>query len=449
MYGMPLAQALVFVAAAALIIGAARRIHPFIVLTVVAAAFGTIAGYPTSQLGSAFGSGFSEKIHSPGLVVVTASVIAGLAEGTSAVQQLSGFIARQRIFAGNRLAAAVGLLAGLGASPASAFALTTPLLPAIGGVKEHDRSSATLTLALAISASHGVAVLTPVSIAAVAILGAPWSRAALFGLPLAIVLAAFGAIYARWLLRADAAPRPSEPERAQEPSKGSPVVLILAIAVPLLALMEQSLGAIPSEPLGGGTTRELIIGVGRPLILFLIGLGIMIVGQPRHSFNRLIDPDWGVSVFSRVGGILLVIGAAGGLQRLCQQTGMAEMLGERVLGWHFGAFGVLIPFLVAAAIKTLQGSSLVAAITTAGMVQPLLQSLGIADTDGRTLAALAIGAGAMTVAHVNDEYFWLVADRAGLTPPRGLAAIAGGTLLQGLVSAALLVAISLVNAHVR
>src|SRR5580658_9079545 len=122
MYGMPLSQALVFVAAAALIIGAARRVHPFIVLTVVAAAFGTIAGYPTSQLASAFGSGFSEKIHSPGLVIVTASVIAGLAEGTSAVEQLSGFIARQRIFAGNRLAAAVGLLAGLGASPASAFA---------------------------------------------------------------------------------------------------------------------------------------------------------------------------------------------------------------------------------------------------------------------------------------------------------------------------------------
>ncbi|MGC1778587.1 MAG: GntP family permease, partial [Xanthobacteraceae bacterium] len=221
------------------------------------------------------------------------------------------------------------------------------------------------------------------------------------------------------------------------------------IAVPLLALMEQSLGDMPSEPLGGGTTRELIIGVGRPLILFLAGLGIMVVGQPRHSFGRLIDPDWGVRVCSRVGGILLTICAAGGLQRLCQQTGMAEMLGERVLGWPLGAFAVLIPFLVAAVIKTLQGSSLVAAITTAGMVQPLLQSLGLADANGATLAALAIGAGAMTVAHVNDEYFWLVADRTGLTPPRGLATIAGGTLLQGLLAAALLVAVSLLTAHIR
>jgi GntP family gluconate:H+ symporter len=448
MYGMPASQALVFVAAVVLIVVAARRIHPFIALTVVAAAFGYIAGYPTSQLGSAFGSGFSEKIYSPGLVIVAASVIAGLAEGTSAVERLAGFIARRRLFAGNRLTTVVGLVAGLGASPASAFALITPLLPALGGAKQHDRASAPLTLALAISASHGVAVLTPVSIAAIAIVGAPWSRAALFGLPLAIVLAAFGAIFARWSVRAEAAPQPSEPERAEEPrGNASLAVLIVAIAVPLLALMEQSLGDMPSEPLGGGTTRELIIGVGRPLILFLVGLGIMIVGQPRHSFGRLIEADWSARVFSRVGGILLVICAAGGLQRLCQQTGMAEMLGERVLGWHLGPFAVLIPLLVAATIKTLQGSSLVAAITTAGMVQPLLPALGVADANGRTLAALAIGAGAMTVAHVNDEFFWLVADRAGLTPPRGLGAIAGGTALQGLLAAALLAAASLLTAH--
>jgi len=52
---------------------------------------------------------------------------------------------------------------------------------------------------------------------------------------------------------------------------------------------------------------------------------------------------------------------------------------------------------------------MVAAIATAGMVQPLLTPLGIGDENGRALATLAVGAGAMTVSHVNDEYFWLVA----------------------------------------
>jgi GntP family gluconate:H+ symporter len=149
-------------------------------------------------------------------------------------------------------------------------------------------------------------------------------------------------------------------------------------------------------------------------------------------------------VLAYVASILLVVCAAGGLQALCQETGMAELIGERLTGWHIGALGgVLVPFLVAAALKTLQGSSLVAAIATAGMVQPILAPLGLGDANTTALAALAIGAGAMTVSHVNDEYFWLVADRAGLSPLRGLAAFSGGTLLQGLIAAAALLLLSL------
>ena len=52
---------------------------------------------------------------------------------------------------------------------------------------------------------------------------------------------------------------------------------------------------------------------------------------------------------------------------------MAELLGERLLAWPAG---LLVPFLIAAVMKSLQGSSLVAAIATAGMVQPLLTPLG-------------------------------------------------------------------------
>jgi GntP family gluconate:H+ symporter len=168
----------------------------------------------------------------------------------------------------------------------------------------------------------------------------------------------------------------------------------------------------------------------------------MIIGHLRQSLRLLTDATWTNTILGNVAGILLIVGAAGGLQRLCQQTGMADVLGERLLGWHVGPLGVLIPFLVAAVIKTLQGSSLVAAITTAGMVQPILMPLGLGEANGKALAALAIGAGAMTVCHINDEFFWLVADRAGLAPLRGLVAISLGTLLQGLIAAAALLLLS-------
>jgi gluconate:H+ symporter, GntP family len=449
MYGMPLAQALLFLTCVIAFILATqwRPFHPFLVLVVLAPIFGYIAGYPTSQLGSAFGSGFAEKFYSPGLVIVATALIAGLAEGSTASDRLMAAIHRTRSVGSEVIAACLGLIAGLAASPASGFALLTPLLrPIAGKVQSQERD--TLAMALAISASHGLAVLTPVPIAAAAIIGADWDRLSLFGVPLAILLAVFGVVFARWSSPAGAvaeSPAPA-PQTLETPSPGYPIVLIVAIAVPLVLLIVQSIGEMPSEPLGGGPKRELVIGVGRPLILFLVGVGIMTLGHLRRSMTLFADSAWTSRVFGDVAGLLLMVCAAGGLQRLCQQTGMAEVLGERPLEWHMGAFGVLIPFLIAAVMKALQGSSLVASITTAGMVSPILLPLGLADPNGKALAALAVGAGAMTLSHINDEYFWLVADRAKLTPLGGFTKFSAGTLLQGLIAAAALTILALLSA---
>ncbi len=459
MYGMPLSQALVFVVAVILIIVTTQRryLHPFVAIVVGATAFGYVAGFTTSVLTQNFGGGFAAMMYSPGLVIVAAGFISGLAKSTMASDRLAAKLANWKTrwpwLSSGKIAASLGLVAGIGAVPASAFALLMPLLRPIAGDSAQRRESGTVTLALAISASHGLIWLTPVPIAAAAILGAEWQRVALFGVPLAILLSIFGAVFARWqsTIGAAAASCPVPPPAnapGPEMHSGSAIVFILAIAVPLLLLIVQSLGDIPSEPLGGGPTRELILGIGRPLILFLIGVGIMVAGHPRLGLRCLGDSAWTADIFGKVVNTLVIVCAAGGLQRICQATGMAEMFGERLLDWHAAALGgVLVAFLIAGAIKSLQGSSLVAAITAAGMVQPLLLPLGLGDPTGRALAALAVGAGAMTVCHVNDEFFWLVAERAGLPPLRALAAIGLGTLLQGLIAAAALCLVALLFYH--
>jgi len=451
MYGMPLSQALVFFVLVVILLAATeRRFHPFLVVVVIASAFGLIAGFTTAQVVGVFGSGFSAMIYSPGLVIVAAALITGLAEVTGASDRLKAVVGRQRWFSPSWTMGLLGLIAGVGSSSASAFVLLTPLLRPFGGDTAQSREGATIALALAISASHGLLVLAPVPIAAAAILDAEWNRVALFGLPLAILLAAFGAIFARW--GSTFAPKSSSPTRpsgddllAGGDKKGhsSTVVLVLATVTPLLLLMVQSLGDMPTEPLGGGPARELVLGLGRPLILFLVGVGVMTIGDLRQSLGHFANPAWTERVFGAVAGILLTVCAAGGLQRLCQETGMAEVLAERLAGSHgWVVGGVLVPFVVAVAMKTLQGSSLVAAITAAGIVHPILLQLGLVDANAKALAALAVGAGAMTVSHVNDEYFWVVAQSAGLRPLRGLVTIGLGTLLQGLIAAAALLIIS-------
>jgi gluconate:H+ symporter, GntP family len=443
MSGMPLFHSVLLLASVVVVTAATqlRHFHPFLVLVLVASAFGLAAGLSISLLGRDFGTGFSQALYSPGLVTVGAALVSGLAASTGAADRIEVTIRRWRWFSRARIAALLGLVAGIGASPAAAFALLTPLLRPISGAGAQARGRVPIAAALAISAGHGL-VFSPVPIAAASILDAAWQRVALFGLPVALLLAVIGAAWVHWQPMADAA-LPSMSEEplpiVQKQAGWAPIVLILATAVPLLMLMEQSIGTMPGEPLGGGTARELVLGLGRPLILFMVSVGIMVVGLWRPSMRRLAEPDWTNRVLGNAAGVLLIIGAAGGLQRLCQETGMAELLGERLLDWRMGGFfGLLIPFLIAAVIKTLQGSSLVAAIAAAGMVQPILMPLGLGGENGKALASLAVGAGAMTMAHINDEFFWLVSTSAGLRPLRGLAAFTVGTLLQGFVGVAVL-----------
>jgi GntP family gluconate:H+ symporter len=467
MSGMPLVQALLLLASVVLLVAAtqARWLHAFFAILVIATAFGFAGGFSISFLGKTFGSGFSHSLYAPGLVLVAAAFVAGIAEASGAMGFLAAAARRRRWLGGTGLAALCGLAAGLCASPGAAFALLTPFARARA---DEAARPAPLALALALSGSHGVLLVSPVMIAATAILDASWTRALAFGVPLAIVLAAFGAAWARWLASPQSTPR-SQPAvnsggifgaRAQmsdampadftvpKRSGWSAGVLLIATAVPLALLAEQSLGDIPSEPLGGGTARELVIGLGRPLILLLVGLGIMVLGNARLSRKLFADADWTSGIFGKIAGLLLTLGAVGGLQRLCQETGMAELLGERVAGWSIGGAALLVPFLVAATIKTLQGSSLVAAIATAGIMQPLLLPLGLGGENAKALAALAVGAGAMAVSHLNDDFFWLVSLTTGMRPARALAALTAGTLLQGILAALMLLSSLALLTHI-
>ena len=72
------------------------------------------------------------------------------------------------------------------------------------------------------------------------------------------------------------------------------------------------------------------------------------------------------------------------------------------------AIGMMFPFLLSAILKTAQGSSTVAITTTAGIIAPMLTSIGLASPALIALTVIAIGAGAMTVSHANDSYFWVV-----------------------------------------
>jgi H+/gluconate symporter-like permease len=158
------------------------------------------------------------------------------------------------------------------------------------------------------------------------------------------------------------------------------------------------------------------------------------LGYGRWDRKILAETGWMGEVLSASVRPLLAVGAAGGFVSLLQATGTAELVAERIAAFHIG---IAVPFLIALVLKALQGSPLVATLTAAGMIEPLLPGLGLGDAWGHALAAAAIGAGTLIV-HINDPSFWLVADMAELTPAQTLALHTLGTLMQAATAIALL-----------
>jgi len=98
------------------------------------------------------------------------------------------------------------------------------------------------------------------------------------------------------------------------------------------------------------------------------------------------------------------------------------------------AMGLIFPFLLSAILKTAQGSSTVAITTTAGIIAPMLTSIGLATPALIALTVIAIGAGAMTVSHANDSYFWVVTNFGNMRVEDGYKTQTLGTLIVGIAS---------------
>ena len=73
----------------------------------------------------------------------------------------------------------------------------------------------------------------------------------------------------------------------------------------------------------------------------------------------------------------------------------------------------------------------------------LMGALGMGTPAMAALCVMAIGAGAMTVSHANDSYFWVVTNFGGMTPEQGYKTQTAATLVEGICSIAAIFVLSL------
>ncbi len=175
--------------------------------------------------------------------------------------------------------------------------------------------------------------------------------------------------------------------------------------MPIVLIVLRSIADLPKHPLGQGHVATLAGFVGQPVVALLLGVFLAFLLPKRLSRDMVSASGWvGEAVIAAT--IIIITGSGGAFGKVLRSSGISDFITA-----HLGdssSLSILLPFAVAAAIKTAQGSSTVAIIATATIVAPLLESLGLDAPMGRALAVVTIGAGSMVVSHVNDSYFWVV-----------------------------------------
>ena len=427
------------------------RAHPFLVLLVAAWGVGLASGLPGAVVTAAVTEGFGGTIGHIGIVIAAGTIIGALLEKTGGAALMArcvlGWIGKAR----SLLAMSVtGLFVSIPVFCDSGFVVLAPLNRSLARESGASFASFTVALSMGLYVGHVFIPPTPGPLAAAGELGADIGLVMLLGLAVsAPVIAAtwfFARIAGRRIAIAgenSAAPSPAQStdkpaakaDRAASGEAPEPAQLrsawlaFLPILLPVALIAAQSIASLPERPLGEGHLFALLRFVGNPNFALLLGVAAACAAV--WDAGGRVHMEW-ISEALRTGGlIILITGAGGAFGKVLQATPVGDYLGELLGLAGLGAFSLLVPFLLAASLKTALGSSTVAIVTAASIAFPLLPALGLASGLGPVLTTLAIGAGAMTVSHANDSYFWVVSQFSGMTVSQAYKLHTGGSAVAG------------------
>lgn len=208
-----------------------------------------------------------------------------------------------------------------------------------------------------------------------------------------------------------------------------------------------TIALLPVILIGGSSLVKLFMAqnifmeaIGNPAIAMLVTvltsvyfLGIR-TGRKTTEVMKILS-----SAVSSIAVVLLIIAGAGAFKQIMVDTHVSEQIGQ-VLG-GLGLSPIFLAWLIAALIRVSVGSATVAGLTAAGIMMPMAATSGVPPE----LLVLAIGAGSITLSHINDGGFWLFKEYFNVSIKETLLS---WTLMETTISVVGLIGILLLNMFV-
>ena len=396
--------------------------HPFVVLLIAAFGLAIALGEGAFDAVSLINKGFGGTMSRIGLIILLGAMLGELLEKGGATEVIAfKMVKGLKKLPTTYAMSLIGYVVAIPVFCDAAFILLSPLTKSMSKNAKVSGKALTVALSTGLFAPHVLIPPTPGPLAAAATLGLnDLGLLILAGSILALVLVLTGGWFATRMNRQLQQVNPLE-ELPEQEVEGSLARAVLPIILPLLLI-------------AGGTSLAGIEGWAAPWIKALskpeVALAIGVVVALGTAQRKLDQSSWILNALRAGGPVLLITamgGALGGVLKLIDVAGWLEGM---VLP---GAFVLVLPFIIAAVLKSAQGSSTVAIITTASMMLPLLAPFGLDTELGKVWVILSLGVGAMTVSHANDSYFWIVSEMGGLSSDEAFRYHTRATALQGVV----------------
>jgi GntP family gluconate:H+ symporter len=421
----------IFIVIAWIILGTSfTKLHPFIVLLIAAVILSILLGIaPLDATGLIF-KGFFKIIKNIGLLILFGTIIGTALEQSNGTLALAkGIIKSLQKLPLPYAVSCIGYLVSIPVFCDAAFVILSQLNKTLSYQTKTPMVGLTVALSTGLFAPHVLVPPTPGPLAAAANLNLE-NLILLIGVggSIALILIFVGGWYGNYLIKknkyieSNESSKNSHTEKIIELPNFSKAILPILVPISLMCL-GTLLKIVPSfiglEYLMFLTKPSAALGIG---LLFAFRL---LINQPKKNINKVIKKG-----FKQAIPILVITGMGGALGRVIQTIPLEDYALEVST---FSGFGILIPFIIAALLKTAQGSSTVAIITTSSIIFPLLSVLGLDSEMGKVWAIMALGVGSMTVSHANDSYFWIVSQMSDMDVKTAYRTHTVGTLLQGTV----------------
>ncbi len=417
-------------------------IHPFLALFVGAIIYGLLARMPTKLILQSIEEGFGGVMGKIGLVILLGVMIGTFLEKTGGAfviaQKVLSFIGEKSVMLAMMI---TGWILSIPVFGDSAFIMMNPINKSLSFKGKLPYAATTVALTLGISSTHSLVPPTPGPIAAAGILGADLGLVILWGIIVSSLALIPCFYYVKYVVsKVHLVPTFADIETTTAIKKYPSVAKsTLPIILPLLLIILASIASYPTHPFGENALSSVLIFLGNPVIALLLGTFMSFTLPEKFDRQLLSSTGWIGDSLITAAPVILITGAGGVFGKMLQNSGIADLVSTNL---STANLGLLLPFLMALALKTAQGSSTVALITTASIISPLMPSLGLDTELMKVLAVLAIGAGAIAISHANDSFFWAMTQLTGMNIKQGNQTHSVGTLVLACSAIAVIYIIS-------